>query len=172
MQDLIATVFLETFILLEGNGLLAADSPLKNIGLVAALIVNWGDCEKKSAIRRIVRMCKDAEIEVALGPKGWVDGVGVEKFIAGMEGGDKGEDDDMDEDEDDEDEWETEEDEDETQDAGFRKQVYQASPAKESIELTSIPAPSLQIHPSRLKDGWSRIRPLKVDGGGEEAIFT
>lgn len=42
LHQLIASIFLETFLLLEKDNLLTPDSPLKNIGFVAALIANCG----------------------------------------------------------------------------------------------------------------------------------
>lgn len=125
LQNLISAMFLETFILLRKDGLLTPDSPLKNIGFVAAVIANW---ESSSKTRKIVNLCKEASIRVALGPEEFEydDGVDIEKLAAGEGVGDNDEDDDDEDDEDeDEDEEEDRKDEkkSEDEDGGFGKAV-------------------------------------------------
>lgn len=100
LRRLISSMFLETFLLLKKDNLLTPDSPLKNVGFVAAVIANC-DCANEK-LRKVVNLCKDAGITVALGPEGFEydEGIDIDKFA--VQEGEDDDDDDYDDDDDDE----------------------------------------------------------------------
>lgn len=163
LRRLIASMFLETFLLLKKDNLLAPDSPLKNIGFVAALIANC-DCISKRKPRKVVGLCEDAGITVALGPEGFEydDGVDLTKFAAG---------DDDDDDNGDYDDGYSDKDSEtgsEGENGGFRKAV--CYPLLIVVfKLNKSAARRLQVHCRHEQARRSRIQPLQMVQGGAEA---
>lgn len=68
----IAVIIIETFRALWKDKLIYPNSPIKNIGLVAAMIATGIDenCigEESTHVDRVIEMCKRAGIEVRLAP--------------------------------------------------------------------------------------------------------
>lgn len=73
MMAVLSTMFCETFLRLQADNLLQPASPLKNTGLVAALLVRWTpefpNQHGRERLREVVQLCRDNNIELSLGPK-------------------------------------------------------------------------------------------------------
>lgn len=134
LEQVLTSMFLEAFILLRNDNLLTPESPIKNIGFVAAVMANAIPGESQGRPRKAVRMCQEAGIRIALGPDEFEydDAIDIEKFAKGenIYGGDESDEDDSELEEDSEEE---EEEELEEEDGGFGKAVCSPTFRRERV---------------------------------------